>query len=148
MDNATEALLIAGGILLGILTITALVYMFNNLSIMGNAQEKREETKRLAEWNSEWEAYNKIQLRGAEVLTVVNKAKQNNSMYEENSKYNVNVEINGKDNYGNEINISNIAKYKRSIFECTKMSYNSETGRVNTIIFSLLEFLDQEEEGN
>lgn len=40
MDNATEALLIAGGILLGILTITALVYMFNNLSIMGNAQEK------------------------------------------------------------------------------------------------------------
>ncbi len=148
MDNATEALLIAGGILLGILTITALVYMFNNLSIMGNAQEKREETKRLAEWNSEWEAYNKMQLRGAEVLTVVNKAKQNNSMYEENSKYNVNVEINGKDNYGNEINISNIAKYKRSIFECTKMSYNSETGRVNTIIFSLLEFLDQEEEGN
>lgn len=93
MDNATEALLIAGGILLGILTITALVYMFNNLSIMGNAQEKREETKRLAEWNSEWEAYNKMQLRGAEVLTVVNKAKQNNSMYEENSKYNVNVEI-------------------------------------------------------
>ena len=89
-----------------------------------------------------------MQLRGAEVLTVVNKAKQNNSMYEENSKYNVNVEINGKDNYGNEINISNIAKYKRSIFECTKMSYNSETGRVNTIIFSLLEFLDQEEEGN
>lgn len=148
MDNATEALLIAGGILLGILTITALVYMFNNLSIMGNAQEKREETKRLAEWNSEWEAYNKMQLRGAEVLTVVNKAKQNNSMYEENSKYNVNVEINGKDNYGNEINISNIAKYKRSIFECTKMSYNSETGRINTIIFSLLEFLDQEEEGN
>lgn len=148
MDNATEALLIAGGILLGILTITALVYMFNNLSIMGNAQEKREETKRLAEWNSEWEAYNKMQLRGAEVLTVVNKAKQNNSMYEENSKYNVNVEINGKDNYGNEINIYNIAKYKRSIFECTKMSYNSETGRVNTIIFSLLEFLDQEEEGN
>ena len=148
MDNATEALLIAGGILLGILTITALVYMFNNLSIMGNAQEKREETKRLAEWNSEWEAYNKMQLRGAEVLTVVNKAKQNNSMYEENSKYNVNVEINGKDNYGNEINISNIAKYKRSIFECTKMSYNSETGRVNTIIFSLLEFLDQKEEGN
>lgn len=148
MDNATEALLIAGGILLGILTITALVYMFNNLSIMGNAQEKKEETKRLAEWNSEWEAYNKMQLRGAEVLTVVNKAKQNNSMYEENSKYNVNVEINGKDNYGNEINISNIAKYKRSIFECAKMSYNSETGRVNTIIFSLLEFLDQEEEGN
>lgn len=61
-----------------------------------------------------------MQLRGAEVLTVVNKAKQNNSMYEENSKYNVNVEINGKDNYGNEINISNIAKYKRSIFECAK----------------------------
>ena len=49
MDNATEALLIAGGILLGILTITALVYMFNNLSIMGNAKiiELDKETRKI-----------------------------------------------------------------------------------------------------
>ena len=37
MDNAAQALLIAGGILLGILTITMLVYMFSNISNMGNA---------------------------------------------------------------------------------------------------------------
>ena len=148
MENASKALLMAGGILLAVLVLGLLGLLLSSITSKKLSEEKSLEAQQLQEFNQQWEAYNKKALFGSEIITVVNKAKQNNSMYEENSKYNVNVEINGKDNYGNEINISNIAKYKRSIFECTKMSYNSETGRVNTIIFSLLEFLDQEEEGN
>ena len=88
MDNATQALLIAGGILLAIMTITALVVMFSNAATIQNAQNNKEELERLAKWNAEWEAYNKRLLYGAEVLTVVKKAEQNNTEYS-NAKYHV-----------------------------------------------------------
>ena len=78
MENASEALLIAGGILLGILTITLLVYMFGNLSNMESADMARVEQERLNAWNAEWEAYNKRLLYGTEVLTVIKKAEQKN----------------------------------------------------------------------
>ena len=93
MDNAAQALLIAGGILLGILTITMLVYMFSNISNMGNAQNLKQEAERLAAWNNEWEAYNKRLLYGTEVLTVINKAEQNNKEYNENDRYKVKIFI-------------------------------------------------------
>ncbi len=48
MDNAAQALLIAGGILLGILTITMLVYMFSNISNMGNAQNLKQEAEKIS----------------------------------------------------------------------------------------------------
>lgn len=132
MENASQALIIAGGILLAILTISLLVYAFGNASTIFNAQEKEKETQRLAEWNAEWEAYNKQLLYGTEVLTVVNKAEQNNSEFE-NKVY---VTIIGKPDD------KTIQEYllglKTNIFKCESMTYNEETGRVENIEFSFV----------
>ncbi len=76
MENASQAILIAGGILLAILTISMLTLMFNNISIMQNAKADKKEAEELAAWNSGWEAYNKKYLYGAEVLTLINRAEQ------------------------------------------------------------------------
>ena len=138
MENASQALLIAGGILLAILTISLFVYMFNNLSIIGNAEQDKEEAKRLADWNAEWEAYNKQYLHGAEVLTVVNKAKQNNSDYAGNSAYQVNVSI----EHGGII-ATNIGMYlenrKLSIYSCKEMTDTNGDGRIDNIVFEYKE---------
>ncbi len=130
MENASEALLIAGGILLAILTITAFVLMFNNVATIEGAQAREAEAKRLAKWNAEWEAYNKRLLYGTEVLTVINKAKQNNEDYSGNEEYYVNVNV-----YDEYNRINNQSIELRKIYECCTMEYNSNTGRVYLIEF-------------
>ena len=133
MENATQALLIAGGILFGIIILSAFVYMWNNAS---------ENQARLTAWNAEWEAYDKRLIRGVEVLTVVNKSKQNDIDYDNSEEYKVTISIEGKDKYGTKITPDNISQYKNSIFECTEMQRNPETGRINKITFKLKEFLE------
>lgn len=78
MENASKALLIAGGILIALLTISLVMIMYNNLQSMQNAQEQKLATEQLVAFNKEYEAYNKSLLYGTDVITVVNKAINNN----------------------------------------------------------------------
>lgn len=97
MENASKALLIAGGILLAVLVLSLLGLLLSNISSNQLAQEKRLEEEQLQEFNQQWEAYNKKALFGADIITVVNKAIQNNKAVETtntNNKYYVNVAIN------------------------------------------------------
>ena len=153
MDNATKALLIAGGMLLGILTLTALIVMFSNAAKIQKSQFSKEELERLAKWNAEWEAYNKGYLYGAEVLTVVKKAEQNNKDYSD-TKYHVTIVV--KDELGNDITgINELKEYlqgtatslkrKTNIFSCVGpdgkegIKYDEDTGRVNKMYFKFKE---------
>lgn len=140
MDNASQALLIAGGVLLGIITITLLVYMFGSIAEMGNAQAMKNDAERLAAWNAEWEAYNKKFLYGTEVLTVMNKADQNNKEYADDVKYQ--MTIYGKDKNGNNLSAEEFRKMvtqnKTSIYTCVDVTYGSE-GRVNSMTFKFEE---------
>ena len=64
MENATQALLIAGGILFGIIILSAFVYMWNNASENQKLDQSDQEQARLTAWNAEWEAYDKRLIRG------------------------------------------------------------------------------------
>lgn len=131
MENASTALLISGGILLGILCITILVYAFTSLSTLGNAAAEKEDTRRIAEWNAEWQAYNKQVLYGADIITVMNKAKEyEGSIYE--------LKVTAKDR--GEFTVEDIqAGYKKKIFKCTTMIDDNEDGRIDTIEFELVQ---------
>ena len=141
MENVSEALIMAGGILLAMMTLVLLVSLAGNLSILGEAQFTEEEIQRLNAWNAEWEAYNKQVLYGADVLTVFNKAEQNNEDYDNNALYNVNVTVKDKD--GN--NVADIKNYiedesrKTNIFTCETMTSNNQTGRIQDIVFRYVE---------
>lgn len=141
MENATQALLIAGGILFALLTLSILVFMFNNAGQMQSTQYTKEEAERLEKWNAEWEAYDKRILYGADVLTVLNKAKQNNIEFDNNALYIVNVEVKDEDN--NVIPDTDVMDYikarKTLIFTCERMQKNDETGRIQDIVFKLEE---------
>lgn len=145
MENAADALIIAGGILLAILTLTLLVYMFGNINTMGTAQTEKEELERLSAWNAEWEAYNKQVLYGAEVLTVINKAQQNNIEYSNDAEHTVEVKVIDnsmvkteiKEN-GTAVGKAYIEENKTSIYRCTKMEISPETGKVKWIEFEFV----------
>lgn len=132
MENASTALLIAGGILLGVITISLLVYAISSVSNLTNAQQEQEKLTQIANWNAEWEAYNKTRLYGADVLTVWNKAKQNNSdqpyqieiiVYKEGTKQTTMENINTKEG-------------KVAIFKCEEVHYNDKTGRIDRMKFT------------
>ena len=53
MENAAKALMIAGGILLAILTITLLVYMMTAASSMAEAQDAKTLSEQIAAFNRE-----------------------------------------------------------------------------------------------
>lgn len=132
MDNASKALLMVGGVLIALLTLSLLVVMFGNINIMADAQEKKRETQELQKWNAEWESYNKRIMYGSDVLTIVNKAADINNQYMEQPEYQIKVKIEGID-----MN-KELEENKLSIFECTKITYSENTGRVNGITIKFI----------
>lgn len=78
MENASKALLIAGGILLALMTLSLVVYMSGATSRMMEAQDEKKAAEELAAFNMEYEAYNKRRMYGTDIITVVNKAINNN----------------------------------------------------------------------
>ena len=56
------------------LTISMFVLMINNLKDVDIMQKEQAQIEDIEKWNQEWEVYNKENMYGAEVLTVLNKA--------------------------------------------------------------------------
>lgn len=79
MENAAKALLIAGGILLALMTLSLIVYMSTATTRMAEAQDEKKAAEELAAFNMEYEAYNKRRMYGTDIITVVNKAINYNS---------------------------------------------------------------------
>lgn len=73
MENATKALLIAGGVLIAIIIITLLVRTYGNISNFQRQQLTQEEAQQIAEFNSEYTKYANQYVYGTEVITVINK---------------------------------------------------------------------------
>jgi len=73
MENASKALIMAGGILIALLTIGALVFMFNNISEVEKQKNQNAEIDAVLEFNRQFEAFDMAGLRGTDILTVINK---------------------------------------------------------------------------
>ena len=81
MENMAKALYIAGGVLIAIIVLSALVIMWGNSSELFNTQEKVKATEQVQAFNTEYEAFNKKLLRGTEVISVINRVENNNRTY-------------------------------------------------------------------
>ena len=159
MENASKALLIAGGILLAILILSALVFMFSSVRNFSESQEEKTLAEQTAKFNAEYDVYNKSVMYGTDVISVINKAIDYNlrnsestinivldlSAYEFtslpenrtiiNKKYNVNEKQDSKElqNFFNS-NSNDLSEFKFKIFKCTGVIYD-ETGRISTMTF-------------
>lgn len=73
MENASKALLIAGGVLIALLIIGALILMFSNLTAYQQSNSRNVESDQIAEFNKQYETYNRNDVRGSDIYSLVNK---------------------------------------------------------------------------
>lgn len=80
MENASKALLMAGGMLLAILLISVGVLGYTRIKSLKTTEAETVKQKQIQAFNAEYESYNRQRLRGIDVISVVNKAISNNEM--------------------------------------------------------------------
>ena len=74
MENASKALLMAGGILIALLVIGALILMFNQVGSYEKAQDARKKSSQIADFNKDFERYlDDKGITGADVISLINK---------------------------------------------------------------------------
>ena len=154
MENATKALVMAGGVLIGVLILGLMVYLFTTFGSTSAQINAQNATKQLVQFNSKFTSYeNKEGLTIYDIVTVAGYAKENNDYYE------CDTNANNKANYyiyvyiGNSNNESTGIQKKSSdemqsliinepiantalpTYSCKIKDYHTN-GRVKTIVFT------------
>ena len=144
MENASKALLMAGGILIALLVIGTLILMFSDISDYQNSKNNMQKSLQIAEFNNQYMPYNKDDLTIMELKTVYNKVKSHNSRNPEMKIEFINDGLGNLDNNGEnkdviillEGSFSDIEeKHKMNgSYKCTDITY-SDDGYINSISF-------------
>lgn len=150
MENASRALIIAGGMLIAMLIVGLLVFGYTQIRTAQQSQEDAEEVEQLADFNERFEAYNRTTVRGYQIISLGNLVYDTNVRYADYQGYEeVVVEITGLTNdYPNAtdlvwfvqnvydtMNSDQKNALKQSYFQCDGVEYGS-TGRVTHMSFS------------
>ncbi|NLC88055.1 MAG: hypothetical protein GX682_04700 [Clostridiaceae bacterium] len=120
MENATKALIIAAGVLIGMMIISVGVALFTSFSDFSRSTQEKVDEAKISEWNNNYLKYygtttiekngkeeiKPIQLTAHDVISVANHAKQNNINYElqnqnrfDEKTYYVQVQVGSKTNF-------------------------------------------------
>ena len=139
MENASKAIVIAGGILIGIITITVFYFMFNNVGTLVSETSKNGDQEYLLEFNKGFEMYNKKIMYGTDIISVAYKAldnnKKNNVTNDKNNPYYVDIIVSGTFTLSNNsdpeegVKGLNTNEFKTKTYRCIDVKYNS-IGRV------------------
>ena len=121
MENASKALLMAGGVLIAIITIALLARSFSSIGMFQKAQLSEEEQAQLVAFNEQYTKYLNQYVYGTEVRTLINKYK-NDGLVEVLPE---NLDTTAPHGVGED------TKY----YKCTAIGYDNSTGRVNSITF-------------
>lgn len=87
MENATKAFIIAAGMLFAMLIVSLLVWVYNNISSTEKTKVDTETMEQIVDFNKQFEAYNKNTVRGYQMISLVNLAKDMNARYKEDDGY-------------------------------------------------------------
>lgn len=173
MENASEALIITGGIFLAIVLITFGVYTYSSMNKLAKTQDEQVAQQQLVEFNKSYEAYNRGIMYGTDLITVMNKANDNNKTYK-GSDFKITISFvfteknlyiydpeTGKREKGSEFfagtdytnenyetkikdNPDAFNDFKRRLFKCKSVNYNPKTGRINEMYFEEVKLSNDE----
>ena len=87
MEIASYALRIAGGILIAILVLSLLVFGYSKLSDYQKQEDISKKDKQTAEFNKEFESYNKRVVTGYELVSLSNYIEDMNTRYASEEGY-------------------------------------------------------------
>ena len=89
MENASKALIIAGGVLIAIIIIGFLVLATGNIQTIVSTEETNKEVEQLKQFNMQYESYKRMSMRGSDVASVINKIRSNNVQYKDEPEYRI-----------------------------------------------------------
>lgn len=144
MENASNALIIAGSILIAIIILSIGVILFSSYSKIGESYEQTRVVERLTKYNSNFTIFKeRTDITAQEIVTLVNYARNYN---EENE---TSIEVNVQ--YSNEVN-ENLADISKDLLEfikknSTKIVINEEGKEEAKIIYFECEEINYDEEG-
>lgn len=139
MENASKALIMAGGVLIGILIISLAVYLFTDFGSTSAQINAQNSQKQITEFNSKFTAYEgNDNITIYDIITLAGYAKENNEYYKDVEDEKIEVKI-GNKNCTNLKNQELINQYPSTNgilkkFMCSSIEYN-ERGKVKSIAF-------------
>lgn len=139
MENASKALIMAGGVLIGILIISLAVYLFTDFGSTSAQINAQNSQKQITEFNSKFTVYEgNDNITIYDIITLAGYAKENNEYYKDVEDEKIEVKI-GNKNCTNLKNQELINQYPSTNgilkkFMCSSIEYN-ERGKVKSITF-------------
>lgn len=73
MENASKALIMAGGILIALIIIGALLLMFNQIGVYQKSNTSIEKQSQLAAFNQDFARYADTDIKGVDIISLANK---------------------------------------------------------------------------
>lgn len=73
MENASKALIMAGGVLIALMVLGALMLMFNNLSSYQDSTDENLKEAQIVEFNNQFTTYDRNDVRGNELYSLLNR---------------------------------------------------------------------------
>lgn len=152
MENASKALIMAGGVLIGLLIISLAVYLFVDFGRTAADINNQNAEQQIVEFNSKFTKYESYKDNDGnwkttiyDIISLAGYAKENNEYYNESSDEQISVNI-----IGNPVknNIQQLSDYKSIMsqymydgsgttlrkFSCESISYNTK-GKIKAINF-------------
>lgn len=156
MENASQALIIAGTVLLSVLIISLGVYLFNEFGGASKQINDQLTSAQISEFNSQFTKYEgQTTIRAHDIVSIANLARQNNEKYYgkdyntsvENESYYITVKIPDKNHFENSKE-SELQEFIKNYslkndntpyyFKCTEVKISDITKLVISITFSSL----------
>ena len=81
MENASKALIIAGGVLVSIIILSLLVTFYSSIRNLQETKQDVEASEQSIEFNKQYDAYYKDKIYGSEFLSLINKVCDYNKKY-------------------------------------------------------------------
>lgn len=139
MENASRALTMAGGILIALMILGALLLMFNSLSSYQNQNDASTKDSQIAEFNNQFEPYNKNDLTLMELKSIYNKIVSNNAKNDEKIKTNIKDKQDEYNavypNIANDFSSLPEEDKQNKVFKCVKILYENPGGKISAIYF-------------
>ena len=150
MENASKALIIAGGMLIAMLIVGLLTWGYTQLRNSQAAQVTEEERQQIVDFNERFEAYNRTTVRGYQMISLSNLVYDTNARYRDEEGYTpVTITVDGlssetatgedlvsyiQDNYDNMTPDEKNA-LKQLYFQCTGVENDVRNSRVVSMKF-------------
>lgn len=136
MENASKALIMAGGVLIGILVLSLAVYLFANFGATAANIHSQIEEQQVVEFNAQFTKYQQ-NATIYDIITLNNLAKQNNENYDNDSDYTITIKIGSYSLSGSEKDLieENTDNGNLTYFKCQEINYHTN-GRVKSMNFT------------